>query len=66
VQPDRLGDLVADRHRRVQRGQRVLEDHPDLVAADVRIASSSSVEITLPSSWIWPPVIVPARRQQAA
>ena len=32
---DRLGDLAADRHRRVQRGHRVLEDHPDLVAADL-------------------------------
>ncbi len=29
VQPHRLGDLVADRHRRVQRGHRVLEDHAD-------------------------------------
>src|ERR1035437_5907701 len=27
-----LGDLLADRHRRVQRGHRVLEDHPNLVA----------------------------------
>ena len=35
VQPDRLGDLVADGLRRVQRGQRVLEDHPDQVPADV-------------------------------
>ena len=35
VQANDLGDLLADRHRRVQRGQRVLEDHADLVAADV-------------------------------
>jgi len=35
VQPDRLGDLVADRLGRVQRGQRVLEHHRDLVAADL-------------------------------
>ena len=27
VEPQRLGDLVADGHRRVQRGHRVLEDH---------------------------------------
>ena len=35
VQPDRLADLGADRHDRVQRGHRLLEDHRDLVAADV-------------------------------
>ena len=29
----RLGDLVADRQRRVQRAQRVLEDRPDVAAA---------------------------------
>ena len=31
----RLGDLPADRHRRIQRAGRVLEDHPDIVAADL-------------------------------
>jgi hypothetical protein len=35
VQGDDLGDLLADRHRRVQRGQRVLKDHADLVAPDL-------------------------------
>jgi hypothetical protein len=35
VQLDRLGDLLAHRHRGIQRGQRILEDHADLVAADV-------------------------------
>ena len=30
----RLGDLVADREHRVQRGHRLLEDHGDPVAAD--------------------------------
>ena len=34
VQSHRLGDLVADGLGRVKRGQRVLEDHRDLVAAD--------------------------------
>jgi len=34
VQPDRLGHLVADRLRGVQRRERVLEDHRDVVAAD--------------------------------
>ena len=32
---DRLGDLVADRQRRVQARQRVLEDEADLLAAQV-------------------------------
>ena len=35
VHPDRLGDLVADREQRVQRGHRVLQDHRDPLAADV-------------------------------
>ena len=34
VDADRLGDLLADRQHRVERGQRVLEDHADLFAAD--------------------------------
>ena len=37
---DRLDDLVADLVERVQRGQRVLEDHRDLVAAHARAARS--------------------------
>ena len=36
MHPDRLGDLVADREQRVQRGHRVLQDHRDALAADVR------------------------------
>ena len=35
VQPDHLHDLPADLVERVQAGQRVLEDHPDLRAADL-------------------------------
>ena len=35
VQPHRLGDLVADGLGRVERGERVLEDHRDLVAPDL-------------------------------
>ena len=31
---DRLGDLAAHRHHRIQRGHRLLEDHRDRVAAD--------------------------------
>ena len=34
MQVDRLGDLQADRQRRIERGHRLLEDHGDLVAAD--------------------------------
>ena len=34
MQPNRLGDLVADPHHRVERGHRLLEDHRDAVAAD--------------------------------
>ena len=35
VQRDRFADLAADRHQRVQRCHRLLEDHRDRVAADV-------------------------------
>ena len=34
VEHDALGDLAADVHRRVEGGQGVLEDHPDIVAPD--------------------------------
>ena len=35
VEPHVLGQLAADRQHRVKRGHRVLEDHPDHLAADV-------------------------------
>ena len=35
VQPDRLRHLVADRLRGVERAERVLEDHRDVIAADL-------------------------------
>ncbi len=35
MEPQRLGDLVADRQHRIERGHRLLKDHRDLVAADV-------------------------------
>ena len=35
VQPGRLGDLLADREDGVERGHRILEDHRDVVAADL-------------------------------
>jgi hypothetical protein len=34
VDADRLGDLLADRVDRIETGQRLLEDHADIVAAD--------------------------------
>ena len=34
MQPHGFRDLIADRHDRVERGHRLLEDHRDLVAAD--------------------------------
>ena len=43
VLADGLGDLVADRERRVQAGQRVLEDEPDLLAA--QLADAVVVEL---------------------
>ena len=45
VEQDRLDELPADRVHRVQRRHRVLEDHRDLVAADLaqpRAAASSA------------------------
>ena len=45
VDPVGLGDLVADRVERVQRGQRVLEDHRDVAGrGSLRICSSDSAE----------------------
>jgi hypothetical protein len=35
MRPDRLDDLIADPVDRVQRRHRILEDHPDLVAAEI-------------------------------
>ena len=35
MQTHRLGHLLADRLGRVQRGERVLEDHRDLIAAQL-------------------------------
>ena len=42
VEPQRLGDLAADPHDRVERGHRVLEDHGDLGAPHVRAARSGT------------------------
>jgi hypothetical protein len=44
---DRLHQLLLHGEKRVQRGQRVLEDHADLLAAQLPIAASSRPEISL-------------------
>ena len=43
MQPQHLGDLVADGEGRIEAGHRLLEDHADAVAPDLR-ASGSLVE----------------------
>src|SRR5262249_49991828 len=48
VQPDRLGDLLADREDRVQRGHRLLEDHRDLFAADLAHLRGREVQEVAP------------------
>jgi hypothetical protein len=45
VQPHRLGDLLTDRHHRVQRGHRLLEDHahaPAALPAHLRLGQGRS------------------------
>ena len=60
VQRDRLADLAADRQQRVERGHRLLEDHRDLVAADVlHLALRSSSSRLTPSKRIAPPTMRP-------
>ena len=55
-----LGDLLADRVDRVERGHRLLEDHRDLVAADRRASGARRrVVRSSPSSRIAPPAIRP-------
>ena len=44
---DRLDDLVADLHHRIQAGPRLLEDHPDASAAHVAHAGFAQVEQVL-------------------
>ena len=46
VQPDRLDQLVPDRVHRVQRGHRVLEDHRDVVAADLAHSATSTPSVS--------------------
>jgi hypothetical protein len=44
VQRDRLGDLVAHAHHRVEAGHRVLEDHRDALAAEAPKSGRGEVE----------------------
>ncbi len=65
MQPDRLGHLVADRLGRVERGQRILEDHRDLVAPDLAqlgVGKADQFPVAQPDRAADD---VPARRQQA-
>ena len=56
---------LPDGHRRVQRRHRVLEDHPDLVAADLAHARVVAAPARSgPPSRIWPPAMCAAGRQQ--
>src|SRR5437867_8816165 len=47
VEPDGLGNLLADREYRVQRGHRLLEDHRDLFAADLAHLGRGQLEEAL-------------------
>ena len=49
-----LGDLPADRVDRIQRGHRILEDHGDARAADLRISRWDSASRSWPSKLIAP------------
>ena len=55
--PEDLGDLLADRERRVQRGARVLVDHRDGVRAEpAELAPGAS------ASTSWPSIAIPPQR----
>ena len=55
VRLDGLGDLVADAVHRVQAGERVLEDHRDVAAADLlQLARGFSASRSVPSNRISP------------
>ena len=63
----RLGDLVADGHHRVQRELRVLQDHRDPLRRGCRrIAGSLAVRRSIPSKASRRAVTRPGRRHQAA
>ena len=55
----RFGDLLADRHHRVERRHRLLEDHRDLVAAHVAHLLLGELEQIAPSSRIEPATMRP-------
>ena len=61
----RLGDLLADLHQRVQRGHRVLEDHRHLLAPDVAHLLACQVADLRPSNWIAAVRIGASRWEQA-
>ena len=60
MQDQRFGDLMADGQHRVERGHRLLEDHRDLVAADLaHLAPRSAPSRSRPSNRIAPPTMRP-------
>ena len=65
VRAQRLDDLEADRVDRVQRGHRLLEDHRDLLAADLGAASCDGMPISSRSPSLALPRGPAVRREQA-
>ena len=61
--PERLGDLLADRHHRVQRRQRVLEDHRDARRRAPRAAAPRRGREVLAPKRIAPPSASPPGRR---
>ena len=59
VQDRHFHQLLADLHRRVQAGHRLLVDHGDLVAADGAQLLSDSSPMSLPLNLMRPPTIFP-------
>ena len=57
--PEHLGDLPAHREHRVERGERVLEDHRDLRAPDLAAPLLRDLQHVLAAKRISPPVTKP-------
>ena len=65
VQPDRLRDLTADAHHRVQRPSGVLEDEADPLAADLRELAVSQSDEVRPSNRTVPDIFASSGRRPA-
>ena len=66
VDAQRLGDRRADRHPRVERGVRVLEDHLDRAAAALQLAARRATQTSSPSKTIEPASGSSSRMMQRA